>query len=504
MQRLTLRAGVLGAVLAAATGLTGCSNFRDLFSAHADVAAEAAGMELPAQRLAGILAGAGGQQKLTREAAEFIAGTWVEYALFAQAVAQDKVPTDSASVAEALWPEISELKGTHFHDTLMASRTSLSDSAADSLYRAPDMRVLQHILFGVRPNAAPEARGATRRKAEGTLTRLKGGASFESLAAQLSEDPGSKADSGYLPPSPRGRYVAAFDSVGWSLEPGQMSGLVETPFGFHIIRRPSLNQARGRLAGYLEERAGVRLDSLFMDSLAAANDIEVLESAPAAMRAASESADEARNSDKALTRFKGGELTVKDYLRWVRALPPQYGAQLRSANDTMLTQFARVLSQNVLLLREAEKAGIKITPLEWADLKRRYLTALDTLKAEMELTDPALTDKSVSQEEREKLAALKVESYFDGLVAGKIRLRPLPSALATLLRERMPYRLFDAGITRAVESAQTLRSQADSAAPRGPGMQPAPGPAPIPGAGGPPVPGQTAPPAGGASPRPVQ
>ena len=504
MQRLTLRAGVLGAVLAAATGLTGCSNFRDLFSAHADVAAEAAGMELPAQRLAGILAGAGGQQKLTREAAEFIAGTWVEYALFAQAVAQDKVPTDSASVAEALWPEISELKGTHFHDTLMASRTSLSDSAADSLYRAPDMRVLQHILFGVRPNAAPEARGATRRKAEGTLTRLKGGASFESLAAQLSEDPGSKADSGYLPPSPRGRYVAAFDSVGWSLEPGQMSGLVETPFGFHIIRRPSLNQARGRLAGYLEERAGVRLDSLFMDSLAAANEIEVLESAPAAMRAASESADEARNSDKALTRFKGGELTVKDYLRWVRALPPQYGAQLRSANDTMLTQFARVLSQNVLLLREAEKAGIKITPLEWADLKRRYLTALDTLKADMELTDPALTDKSASQEEREKLAALKVENYFDGLVAGKIRLRPLPSALATLLRERMPYRLYDAGITRAVESAQTLRSQADSAAPRGPGMQPAPGPAPIPGAGGPPVPGQTPPPAGGTPPRPVQ
>jgi hypothetical protein len=56
--------------------------------------------------------------------------------------------------------------------------------------------------------------------------------------------------------------------------------LVETPFGFHIIRRPSLDQARDRLAGYLEERAGVRLDSLDMDSLAAANEIKVLESAP--------------------------------------------------------------------------------------------------------------------------------------------------------------------------------------------------------------------------------
>jgi hypothetical protein len=127
MRRLTLRAGVLGAVLAAATGLTGCSNFRDLFSAHADVAAEAAGTELSPERLAEILTGAGGRQKITREAAEFVAGTWVEYALFGQAVAQNKLPTDSASIAEALWPEISELKGTHFHDTLMASRTALSD-----------------------------------------------------------------------------------------------------------------------------------------------------------------------------------------------------------------------------------------------------------------------------------------------------------------------------------------------------------------------------------------
>ena len=502
MRRLTLRAGVLSAVLAATTGLAGCSNFRDLFSAHADLAAEAAGTELAAERLAQILAGAGGRQKITREAAEFVAGTWVEYALFGQAIAQGKLPTDSLSIAEALWPEISELKGTHFHDTLMARRTALSDTAADSLYNAPDVRVLQHILFGVRPNVAAEARGATRRKAEGTLTRLTGGANFEVLAAQLSEDPGSKADSGYLPPSPRGRFVAVFDSVGWGLEPGQMSGLVETPFGYHIIRRPSLAEARGRLADYLEERAGVRLDSLYMDSLAAANEIKVLDGAPAAMRAASESPDDSRRSTKALVRYKGGELTVTDYLRWVRALPPQYGAQLRTANDSMLNQFAKVLSQNLLLLREAEAAGITVTPLEWADLQRRYLTALDTLRADMQLGGPDITDASIPAAERERLAALKVEQYFDGLVEGKIRLRPLPSALATLLREQMPYRLHDAGINRAVEEAQTIRAKADSAAPRGP-LQPAPGPAPVPGL---PTPGGSssgAPPAGAAPPRPV-
>ena len=100
-----------------ALGLVGCGNFRDLFSAHADVAAEAAGQQLPSQRLAQILSSGGKGVKINRETADFIANVWVDYALFAQAVAEDKLPLDSASIAEAVWPEISELKGTHWHDT---------------------------------------------------------------------------------------------------------------------------------------------------------------------------------------------------------------------------------------------------------------------------------------------------------------------------------------------------------------------------------------------------
>ncbi len=493
----TLRAAVLGAVLAGAAGLAGCSNFRDLFSAHADVAAEAGGMELRAERLAQILAGARGRQRVSREAAEFVAGTWVDYALFARAAAQGALPTDSTSVAQALWPELSELKGTHFHDTLMARRASYSDSAAaDSLYRDPNLRLFQHILFGVRPNAESLTRGATLRKAEGTLTRLRRGADFDALAAQLSEDPGSRADSGYLTPGPRGRFVAAFDSAGWSLGPGEMSGLVETPFGYHIIRRPPLTEARDRLSSYLEERAGVLLDSLYMDSLAVANDIEVLDGAPAAMRSAAQSPEESRRSTKTLTRFTGGGLTVADYLRWVRALPPQYGAQLRSANDSMLMQFARVLSQNMLLLREADAASIGITADEWADLRSRYLASLDTLKGEMGLDASEFSDSAVSAADRERLAELKVEQYFDGLVEGKIRLRPLPSALASLLRDRMPHRIYDAGINRAVESAQIVRARVDSLAGSST-MRPAPGPAPVPRGALP-----DSQPAGGAGPQP--
>ena len=469
---------ILVAVLA--SGLGACGSFRDLFSAHADVAAEASGQQLPAQRLAQILGSGGKGVKINRETADFVANVWVDYALLGQAVAQGKLPLDSASIAEAVWPEISELKGTHWHDSLMARRTTVSDAAVDSLYRVPDLRVLQHILFGARPTADTTQRVATKAKAAATLAQIRKGASFDKLAYELSEDPGSKADSGYLPPSPKGRFVPAFDSVGWSLQPGQVSGLVETPFGFHIIKRPTLDEARPHLVGYLEERAGVHLDSLYMDSLATANKIEVLAGAPAAMRAAAEAPDASRKSDKALVSYRGGQLTVKDYLRWVRALPPQYTSQLREANDSMLTKFVRILTQNVLLLREADANKIAISPLEWATLKQRYVSQLDTLRLEMGLQNGDVTDSSVGLGEREKVASLKVERYFDNLIAGKTRLRPLPSALATLLRERLPYNIHDAGVNRAIELASEEKAKADSAAPKG-AMQRAPGPPPVPG-----------------------
>lgn len=491
-----MRRPVLSVLLFSGVALTGCSNFRDLFSAHADVAAEAGSLELPAERLAEMVLSVtkGQTQRVTRETADFITDTWVDYALFSQAVALGKLPLDSASVSEAVWPELAELKGTHFHDTLMSRRAAMSDSSADSLYRQPDVRLLQHILFGTR-NAPPPVKEATRKKAEATLGRIRKGADFGQLAGQLSEDPGSKSDSGYLPPGPKGRFVPAFDSAGWALQPGQTSGIVETQFGYHLIRRPALPEVRERFSDYLLERAGASVDSTFMDSLAVASDIKMDASAAATMRSVLGATEESRRSGRTITTYKGGEMTVQEFLRWVRALPPQYLQQLKSADDSTLLRFARVLTQNTLLLREADSAGIRPSELEWKGLERRYLAQLDTLKTEMGLVGSDLSDTTVAASERQKVAGLKMEQYFDQLISGKARLRPLPSALASLLRERLPFRSNAAGVGRAVEMAKESKAKADSAGGSSP-VRRAPG--------GPPIPGMSQPGAGQPAAPPAQ
>jgi hypothetical protein len=469
---------LLAAVVFGAT--TACSSFRDLFSAHADLAAEAAGQRLTPERLGQVMNSAKGMRP-NREAANFVANVWIDYTLFGQAIANGKLPEDSASIAQAVWPQIAELKGSHWHDTLMARRSALPADAADSAYQGNEVRVLQHILYRVPPNAVPEVRNVARKKAEGTLARLRRGADFGQVASQVSEDPGSKGDKGFLPPSPKGRFVPAFDSAGWSLAPGATSGVVETPFGYHIIKRPNADVVRDRLRNYLVQNAGSRLDSIYMDSLALVNEIKVEKDAAGAMRAAAEEPDEARHSNKKLATFKGGELTVAEFMRWIGALPPQYATQLRQADDTMLTRFAKVLSQNVLLLRQADSAKIRITPAEWKTMADNYRSQVDTLQAEMGLDTAALWDSTAATADRNRVAAMKVDQYFDRLSTGKSRLRPLPSTLATLLRDRSSYKVYESGLNRAVELANAERGKADSTRARSGPLQPAPGPAPIPG-----------------------
>jgi hypothetical protein len=486
-----MRRTLLSALLVGTAATAACSGFRDMFSAHANVAAEAAGLELTPKRLSEIVFAATKGQRLTQQTAEFLTNAWVDYALFAVAASEGKLPTDSASVADAMWPDLAELRGTHWHDTLMARRVGPGDQAADSLYGSPDVRLFQHILFMAKSSEPADAKAASRKKAEGTLARLRKGADFGQLAAQLSEDPGSRADSGFLPPGPRGRFVPAFDSAAWALKPGETTGLVQTPFGFHIIKRPALTAVRPRIKDYLAQQAGARLDSLYMDSLATAADIKVASNAPAIIRSALDASDKSQAGTTPVSTFKGGALTTRELMRWVRALPPPYTAQLKTADDSTLRRFSRILTQNVLLLHEADVAGITVTPDEWGDLRRRYFAQLDTLKRAMELDSASMGDASTPAGDRVRVAGLKMDRYFDDLIQGKSHLRPLPSALATLLRERMPYRIYDAGVSRGLELAQAMKPAADSTKPEGlmrraPGGPPIPGgaaPAPAPAAG---------------------
>jgi peptidyl-prolyl cis-trans isomerase D len=114
-----------------------------------------------------------------------------------------------------------------------------------SEYTTPEQVRASHILLKTEGKTEADVRA----RAEAVLQQAKAGADFAALAKKYSEDESNAANGGDLDYFSRGRMVAEFENAAFALQPGQVSDLVKTPYGFHIIkltdRKPELKRTLG-------------------------------------------------------------------------------------------------------------------------------------------------------------------------------------------------------------------------------------------------------------------
>ena len=132
----------------------------------------------------------------------------------------------------------------------------------------PEQVHARHILVSVAATADEATRAAARAKLDAAKKRIEAGEDFAAVAKEVSDDPGSKDSGGDLGFFRRGAMVAAFEDAAFSLEPGQLSGVVESPFGLHLIRVEE-KKAASELP-YSEASARVAQDLARVDAAAAA------------------------------------------------------------------------------------------------------------------------------------------------------------------------------------------------------------------------------------------
>lgn len=103
-------------------------------------------------------------------------------------------------------------------------------------YSHGEQRNARHILFRIEPGSTEEARELVRQQSEDVLQRLRLGEDFATLAAALSQDPGSAQSGGDLGFFSRGDMVGPFEEAAFNTPVGELAPVVESQFGFHVIQ----------------------------------------------------------------------------------------------------------------------------------------------------------------------------------------------------------------------------------------------------------------------------
>jgi peptidyl-prolyl cis-trans isomerase D len=112
-------------------------------------------------------------------------------------------------------------------------------------YQIPEKRGAKHILFKASPEDSAEVHQAQKLKAADILEQAKGGEDFSALAKQYSEGP-SGPNGGDLGLFSRGQMVKPFEDAVFSLQVGEISDVVQTDFGYHIILLEEIQDAKIR------------------------------------------------------------------------------------------------------------------------------------------------------------------------------------------------------------------------------------------------------------------
>jgi peptidyl-prolyl cis-trans isomerase D len=151
---------------------------------------------------------------------------------------------DTSDAAISAWAALNGDAIQQYYETNKYKYTNVEKSA-----RA------RHILIKVGKDAPDADRTVARARIDGLLARAKAGEDFGALATANSEDEGSAKKGGDLGFNPRGVMVPEFDEAMFALSPGQVSSVVETEFGYHIIKLESFREGTVSLADATPEIA---------------------------------------------------------------------------------------------------------------------------------------------------------------------------------------------------------------------------------------------------------
>ncbi len=275
---------------------------------------------------------------------------------FGEAVSQD-------SLEQALTPFIEQDRRSRLLERLAlvveAREAGVDDAELRHRYlQDPEYRLtVRHLVVLAKPYESEKKKKAARDRARAALDRIRAGEPFGRVAGEVSEEPGAEESGGLLPPGRKGTWVKEFWDAASDLQPGEVSAVVQSPYGFHVVK--------------LEKREVVPFDSVRAEVLARV--AEQVGKPDAARAWAEREQAELRLDRGAIRRFRsgdtaatklavwdGGTYSAAEFESFEHTLAPDALARLKSAEPEAYEQVVRAAAGNALLVDRARSLGLTL------------------------------------------------------------------------------------------------------------------------------------------------
>jgi hypothetical protein len=449
------------AAVAAALVITGCSSLKDAMSAHVDTVAKAADQELTISRMAELM----GKSKapLRKDVANAVVDAWVNYQLAAEAAVNNDSLNDTKKIDDAMWAVIANVKAKKWYDLISKTWKQPDSASAEASYNEGKMLAASHILL-LTQDTTPAGKAKVKAKADALRLQVNG-ANFADLAKKNSQDPGSAVKGGSLGVFPRGAMVPEFDKAAAALKPGEISPVIQTQFGYHIIRRPLFSEVKNEYIAAMQQGGMQAAESTYLASLETASKLEVKPGIAATVRAVVEDPAAHKDDNTVLaTTSTTGKFTAANLAKWMETFPPQAGIQerVKTAPDSLLPVFVKNFVRNELVLHSADSAKVGPDAAQLAQIRGMFKSSLTNAWTALNVDPKSLEAAAKSKSDRAKLAAQRVEDYIARLMSQQAQYVDVTEPVQNVLRDKYDYKINAAALDKVLVEAAKIRLASDS------------------------------------------
>ncbi len=459
MSRIRFRAAALVATLA----LSACSGLKDALTAHVDTVARAGGQELTVQQLSKMMADA--KAPARKDVALAITNIWVNYQLLGEAAANGDSMAAQKDIDEGMWAQVAQIKLKKLFAALQKASPAIDSSSYQKHYEAGDMLAARHILIAAKKGVAKPAEMEAAKKQAESIAKQANAGNFAALAKKYSADPGSKDNGGDLGVFQKGQMVPEFQAGLLSLKPGEISGPVQSDFGYHIIMRETWADAKDKFSKAYSGVAQQSAESTYSTNLEKGAKITLKPDAAKTVRAIAADLDTYRNDNTEVASATGVDMTAAKVAKWMAAYPPQtqIREKLQQLPDSVMGLFVKQLITNELMLKAADSAKVGLDSADKANLHQVFVSSVWNAYNGLGIVPASLTDSGKTVSAREKIAGARIDKYMESLLANKAQFVDVAEPVSLALHGKFEARVMIPGIDRAVTAAQKAVAQTDSA-----------------------------------------